>query len=838
MNRYRLIPGLLILCCMIPAGPTSADTGTVDTEVVAAAKAGPEGIKNLERSAIETIKSNAPRMEKDHACRILRVIGTVDSIEALGELLTDEENSHNARYALESMRYPEADRALRDALGKTRGQVKIGIINSLAMRANEQNVAALLPLLEDADPDVAGAAAWALGRTGSPKAVDALSKSYGSASGKMREAVADGLLNAADQFVVKGNPKEALEIYKQLQASDAPEHVRMGAFAGSIEAQPDKAADVLMEAVKSRDWKIQGMAIDMVVDLKADGVTERFAGELDNLDAETQVLMVNALVARGEKDALRPVITEAVSSPNVQLRALAIKSLGDIGDAGSVKVLVGVIENSDREDDRTLSASSLRRLRGRTINDQIVETMKTSSPETKAQLIGILQDRDAADVVDELLAAASAQNADVRKAALKALADLAGPEKQQDLIQLLANLNGETGRTEAERAVIAVSRGIDDTVATEPILGAMDSSSTPTKCSLLRVLGGIGGERAFAAVRRSLDDGDAEVRDTAVRTLADWPDATAAHTLLEIFQSTSNQAHRALALRGCVRQLSAASPAPAEMLDICTELLKSADRPAEKKLVLACLAKSDDPAATEIVEPLFADDSVRAEAELAMLGIIRNMMGPVPAHAKAAATFLHGKSQSQSISEQADAVIKLVGKFQDYIMAWQVCGPYSKPFAEPFETAFGPEEGGVEPVTWKPLPIRETGNKPWMFDLQAALGGQRKAGYVRTWIHSETEQPARIEYGTDDGNKLWLNAKLVHADPAGGAAVPGEHKVPVTLQKGWNALLLKVTQDTGTWQFCLAVRGPSGEKLDGLRIQATEPAGGKIGRWEDGKMGR
>lgn len=121
------------------------------------------------------------------------------------------------------------------------------------------------------------------------------------------------------------------------------------------------------------------------------------------------------------------------------------------------------------------------------------------------------------------------------------------------------------------------------------------------------------------------------------------------------------------------------------------------------------------------------------------------------------------------------------------------------------------------------LPISKTGNQPWMFNLQKVLGGQNKAGYARTWMHSDLEQAARLEFGTDGGNKVWLNGKLVHAYNEGGAAEPGEHKVGVTLQKGWNALLLKVTQDTGTWQFCLAIRKPNGNKLEGLSIQAAKP---------------
>jgi hypothetical protein len=90
-------------------------------------------------------------------------------------------------------------------------------------------------------------------------------------------------------------------------------------------------------------------------------------------------------------------------------------------------------------------------------------------------------------------------------------------------------------------------------------------------------------------------------------------------------------------------------------------------------------------------------------------------------------------------------------------------------------------------------------------------------------VHSEQEKAARLDFGIDDGNKLWLNGKLVHASSVGDAAVPGEHKVAVKLQKGWNVLLLKVTHDTGTWQFCLAIRKPNGDKLEGLSIQAAKP---------------
>jgi hypothetical protein len=43
------------------------------------------------------------------------------------------------------------------------------------------------------------------------------------------------------------------------------------------------------------------------------------------------------------------------------------------------------------------------------------------------------------------------------------------------------------------------------------------------------------------------------------------------------------------------------------------------------------------------------------------------------------------------------------------------------------------------------------------------------------------------------------------------------------LRQGWNGLLLKVIQDTGPWEFCLRLRTSTGERLEGLRVQAMPP---------------
>src|SRR5690242_5049285 len=83
-----------------------------------------------EENLIRVLQSNGSPSEKDAACARLKFIGTARAVPAIAALLTDDQLSHSARYALESMHLAEAGTALLNALDKTHGLTKIGIINS------------------------------------------------------------------------------------------------------------------------------------------------------------------------------------------------------------------------------------------------------------------------------------------------------------------------------------------------------------------------------------------------------------------------------------------------------------------------------------------------------------------------------------------------------------------------------------------------------------------------------------------------------------------------------------------------------------------------------------
>lgn len=779
-----------------------------------------------EQAALDTLRTDTSWAARDKACRELQVVGTRKCIPALAALLADEQLSHIARVALEPMPYDEAGQALRDALGKTKGLVKVGIIDSLGFRRDAKAVGALAALVKDADAAIAEAAAAALGRTATPEAVAALGALRGSAPEGLQAVAAEASLTAADRLAEQGKGDQAAAICQDLSAEKWPQAVRTAAFAGLLRAQPAEGVARVVKALAGDDPMMRAVAIASVADLKGAGVSERFARELPNLAPDVQVLLIESLAQRGDT-AVGPAVVKAVSSPRPEVRTAAAKALGAVGDAACVEVLCKVVAEAKDPAEKQVAGASLRALRADGVDAALLGCLKAAPPAARPELINVLTDRKVAGAVPDLLREAKGADEAARAAALKGLGRLAEPKDLPALLDVLAGLEGDAGRGDAERAAVQVSRKVAPEAAqADAVLGALaKASAVPARSSLLRVLGGIANAKSLAAVGAALEDKDAAVQDAAVRVLADWPDARATEAVLGVFRTTASDTHRVVALRGCVRMLGlGGAPAKATVRSY-GELLKAARRPEEKKLVLAGLAKVADPAALAAVEPLLADADVAAEAELALVAIARGIMGSARDEARATAQRLQAESKTPAVRDQAADVLRQLDKFEDYVTAWQVSGPYTedgKGAGALFDVAFPPEKPDAKDVAWRVLEP-SAGEQPWMFDLLAALGGEQRVGYVRTWIRSQAEQPARLEFGTDDGNKVWLNGKVVHAANRGGAAVPGDFKVPVTLRQGWNTLLVKITQDTGPWQFCLRIRKADGGKLEGVRAQATPP---------------
>src|SRR5213593_1928033 len=143
-----------------------------------------------QRTLIKVLKSHAPPEDKAIACKQLAIYGTKDAVPALAALLPDAKLASWARIALEAIPDPAADDALRRAMGKLKGKLLVGTINSIGYRRDAKAVKGLGKRLnKDADAEVASAAAVALGRIGGDKASAALERALAAARAGVLTAV-------------------------------------------------------------------------------------------------------------------------------------------------------------------------------------------------------------------------------------------------------------------------------------------------------------------------------------------------------------------------------------------------------------------------------------------------------------------------------------------------------------------------------------------------------------------------------------------------------------------------------------------------------------------------
>jgi hypothetical protein len=176
------------------------------------------------------------------------------------------------------------------------------------------------------------------------------------------------------------------------------------------------------------------------------------------------------------------------------------------------------------------------------------------------------------------------------------------------------------------------------------------------------------------------------------------------------------------------------------------------------------------------------------------------------------------KSKNPTASQRAKELLALTQQPGDFLTTWEYAGPYTKEGASLFATAFPPEEGDGG-VHWKLFPAGTDPQNPWLLDFKRVIGGEERVVYLRNRVWSDSSRKAVLEIGSDDGVKFWLNGALLHAYDAGRLVNPGDDAVEITLQQGWNTMLLKVNQRVGEWGACARLRAPrETPKLQGIRV--------------------
>ncbi len=779
----------------------------------------------VQRQALGTVMADAlGRTDNVEAkawlLRQLQYIGGAEAVPALVKAMASDNArvAECARRALQAGDSDAAGDALRDTLaGATKADAQVALINAVADRRDAKAVGLIARHVDSSNPDVARAAAAGLGSIGTEAAADTLRKARKAARGEVRTVVLDSLLRCGGHLLDAGKTDAAWAVYQSLDEKALPDRVRMGAIRGMALARPAQAPDLLTRTMTGPNPALRRYALTQVSEAPGgEAATRAFAAMLPKLAAEEQEALVRELADRGDP-AAKPAVLRAVGSETEAVRAAAIAAMGKLGGADDVVRLAQMAAKAEGNVKKA-ALQSLVRLRGQGVDEAMIEALDDVEADARAELIAALADRQAEGVAGRLAQYLDAADGGVRVAAAEALGRIGTCQAIGPLAGVVAGDDGKA-RGAAAKAIQAIcDRSKDKAACAKALVGAIERAPAGAKPHLIIALPRTGTETALEAARSALTSRDAGVREAAIRALADWPTAAPLGDLLGLVKTAEKDAHKILALRGYVRLVTMAEGSEDRKAEMYKQAMAAAKRAQEKRMVLSALTEAPSPVTLDLARGQMGEADLKDEAALAVGTIAHAIVSGYPNEAREAAEAVLAQSKNETARKEAQKALNVLTRFENYITAWMVAGPYTK--GDAFKTAYPPEEDGAK-VDW--TSYRPTNkDQPWRVDLGKIYGGSNRAAYLRTYLHADGKKDVRLEIGTDDGCKVWLNGKRIHEVNTSRGLTAGQDKVKAHLRKGGNELLLKVVNQGGGWEACARVRAPDGTKAEGVTARPRE----------------
>ncbi len=715
--------------------------------------------------------------------------------------------------------------ALADALsGDATVDAKRYFCRQLAIVGDASSVPALASVARD--PDVGEMAVYALARIDGPEAAAALrtARPDSSAENQATDAINAMLLAAEDHFAV-GDDAIAGRVYEKVLEIATLEHQWHAAIRGLAITRGGDEAGRIVALLGSENERTRAFAERLIEEPPGKAFTRAIARELDGAPDDLKARLLAALARRGDSAAV-PAITALLLDDAGEAQDAAIRALGQLGDADSARVIAKLLMANPTSQ---AAQEALAQMRSLGVDDALASLLSDGDEAAVVPLTGVLAARRAYDHADALVPLATGTSMNVQRAALGALAQIGSQRHIEPLVQSLREGSGGGG----ERTLAAIMQRTDDPSATTSmVIDAFDGAGTDAQRSLLWVLGEVAGERAFEHIVSLLLD--ERLRTSAIDTLARrWPDDRAMETLLDIASSPQDENEKSAALVGALRLAdNTTQREPSESAAYYQRIAGLIQSERHRRTLLRGITRVSHPGVLEIAIGMFDDPALASDARPATLTIAARL-GREHRLAALAAVDAVREGGSAGLQESCNRAQDLIERDLDFVVSWMVSGPYSReglPADQLIPTEFAPETGD-RAINWRELRTTSA-EMPGRFDLNKQIGGTNHCVYVRTEMYLPRHQKIRLEIGSDDGVKAFIDGKVVLERNVMRGLTLGEDVVEVDLDRGWHTLMLKIAQGNGGWEVACRIRGVDGLHIPGFRSMAdpqrTSPPVGAI----------
>jgi HEAT repeat protein len=291
---------------------------------------------------------------------------------------------------------------------------------------------------------------------------------------------------------------------------------------------------LLIIAVRHKDWRVGEAAVSALSQI---GDTRAVEALL--IIAVKAILLkeqaTKALVQIGMPAIGR--LSLALKDKDADVRQVAAKVLGEIGNTRAVEPLIFALKDSDSAV-RIVAIQSLGKIGDAHAVQPLIDALKDEVANVRRAATNALVRIDAARVVEPLIAALKDKDKEVRRVAAQSLGEIGNTRAVKPLITTLKDPDKEVRRAAAQSlGKIGDARAVEPLIAalkdkdTNPLWAELEGKRTSVRLLAARALSRIG-TPAVEALIVALKDNDSDVRILAAKTLGEIGDARAVQPLL------------------------------------------------------------------------------------------------------------------------------------------------------------------------------------------------------------------------------------------------------------------------------------------------------------------
>jgi putative heme-binding domain-containing protein len=240
----------------------------------------------------------------------------------------------------------------------------------------------------------------------------------------------------------------------------------------------------------------------------------------------------------------------------------------------------------------------------------------------------------------------------------------------------------------------------------------------------------------------------------------------------------------------------------------------------ERGTLLRAIGNMADASAVPVLVEALTENANRRRDVIKVLKGLRSEAWPL----------IEQRLASGEISAQLEPEIRAAFE-SGAIAKWRIIGPFENVWAavhppEADALANGGaadlakqyESSQAQPVSWRE--VAGEGEQARL-DLERLLRNNGlAAAYAYAQIDASEAAEAKIFAGSDDQLAIWLNGEKVHDFAGTRSFAPDTDEVPVRLRAGVNHLLVKIGNQSGTWEFAARMPGLQGSTF----VRSKEPA--------------